>query len=471
MHYELKKYIPKFLSHNNKNVKEGASMKRRAKIILLSISVIFVGFAVWFVYRAIGVGEDYRTTLNNSYTRSLSDFVEYLEDMESALEKSKYTATATGQNSIATILMQSATGAKTAVSYLPFNDNNSQSIENSLSVVADFAMYIELKLAKGESLDQEDYENFDILYEHISAIKTSFEEIRNDIEIGELSLGNIDSLINKSLFFPSLPEFDDNISELSTTLSTLPTMIYDGPFSDHIESEEATFLIEKEEITETQAVQIAADFAKVESSSLTLKYVDEGSLASYQFEGENITIKVTKKGGYISYFKKTGDITANNLSYEEALEMAVSHLSEAGYDNMKESYYVINDNLCTINFAPTQDDVIMYPDLIKVTVELGEGEMFEFSATGYLNNHYIRDDIIPLLDEATASENVSENLTIKNINIAVVPTVSLNEALCYEFLCQDTETEREVLVYINGETGMEEQIYIVLESESGKLVM
>lgn len=445
-------------------------MKKRTKLILLSISIIFVGFIAWFGYRIVNTGESYRTTLSNTYTRSLSDFVEYLEDMESALEKSKYTATATGQSAIATILMESASGAKTAVSYLPFNENNSESIENSLSIIADFALYIETKLAKGESLDESDYENFDILYEHVTSIKTSFEEIRNNIEIGEISLGNIDSIINKSLFIPSLPSFDNNISELSTTLSSLPTMIYDGPFSDHIESEEATFLIEKDEINEQEALQIAAEFANVEPETLSLKYVDEGTLAAYQFEGDNITVKVTKKGGEISYFKKTGDITDNNLSYEEALEFALNHLSKVGYDSMKESYYVINDNLCTINFAPTQDDVIMYPDLIKVTVELGEGEMFEFSATGYLNNHYERDELIPTLDEATASESLSQNLTIKNINIAVVPTISLSEVLCYEFLCEDIETSQEVLVYINGETGMEEQIYIILESETGKLV-
>lgn len=397
--------------------------------------------------------------------------MEYLEDMDSALEKSKYTATSTGQITIATVLQESATGAKTAISYLPFEDNNCEIIENYLSVVADYAFYIEYKIAKNEELTEEDYTNFEILQSYVTAIKSEFEEIEGQIENAEVSLGEIESVINKSFNLKGLDNFDSGISELATELSSLPTMIYDGPFSDHIVNSQAVFLANKDEITQDEALSIAAEFAKVSESELSLKYVDEGSLAAFQFEGEGITIKVTKFGGEISYYKKTETLTESNLSYEEALEMALQHLSEAGYDNMKESYYVINDNMCTINFAPLQDDVILYPDLIKVTVELGEGELFEFSATGYLSNHFERENLIPSIDEVTCSESVSSNLEIKSINIAITPTITANEALCYEFLCEDSETGTEVLVYINGETGLEEQIYIILESETGKLVM
>ena len=54
---------------------------------------------------------------------------------------------------------------------------------------------------------------------------------------------------------------------------------------------------------------------------------------------------------------------------------------------MKESYYVINDGICTINYAYSQDGVTCYPDLVKVAVALDTGGVVEYNATGYIMNH------------------------------------------------------------------------------------
>ena len=42
---------------------------------------------------------------------------------------------------------------------------------------------------------------------------------------------------------------------------------------------------------------------------------------------------------------------------------------------MKESYFSTNDGICTINFAYMEDDVVCYPDLIKVNVALDTGNV------------------------------------------------------------------------------------------------
>ena len=62
-----------------------------------------------------------------------------------------------------------------------------------------------------------------------------------------------------------------------------------------------------------------------------------------------------------------------------------------GFENMKETYYLKQDGIVTINYAYNQDGVIMYPDLIKVKVALDNGEILGIETTGYLNNHTQRD--------------------------------------------------------------------------------
>ena len=59
-------------------------------------------------------------------------------------------------------------------------------------------------------------------------------------------------------------------------------------------------------------------------------------------------------------------------------------------------------------------------------------------------------------------------MTIESARMAVIPTTRDEEPLCYEFLCRGQNNEQ-VLVYINSETGMEEQILILIETDNGTL--
>ena len=69
-----------------------------------------------------------------------------------------------------------------------------------------------------------------------------------------------------------------------------------------------------------------------------------------------------------------------------------------------------------------------------------------------------------------ARQSVSPKLTIEKEGIAMIPTAGLNEVLCYEFQCSSQSGDR-VMVYINVETGLEEQILILLMTDGGILVM
>ena len=136
---------------------------------------------------------------------------------------------------------------------------------------------------------------------------------------------------------------------------------------------------------------------------------------------------------------------------------------------MKESYYVTANGICTINYAYQQDDVTYYSDLVKVGVALDTGEVVSFNATGYLMNHTKRDLPENRISVEEARQSVSPKLTIEKEGIAMIPTAGLNE-VCYEFQCSSQSGDR-VMVYINVETGLEEQILILLMTDGGILVM
>jgi hypothetical protein len=51
----------------------------------------------------------------------------------------------------------------------------------------------------------------------------------------------------------------------------------------------------------------------------------------------------------------------------------------------------------------------------------------------------------------------------------VIPLDNGLEAQCYEFHCESSETGDEVLIYVNSQTGAEENILLLLYSDGGTL--
>ena len=137
---------------------------------------------------------------------------------------------------------------------------------------------------------------------------------------------------------------------------------------------------------------------------------------------ENITIAITKKGGHIVYFNCNRDVNEEKLSYDDANKKGLEFLNNLGINNMKETYYLNENGIITINYAYNQDDVIMYPDLIKVKVALDDGEILGVETKGYLNNHTERKISKNVISIDEAKKKLNKNLNIQSEGMAIIPT-------------------------------------------------
>ena len=160
--------------------------------------------------------------------------------------------------------------------------------------------------------------------------------------------------------------------------------------------------------------------------------------------------------------------TIENISIDEAEKKATEYINNLGIDNIVPTYYLKSENMVTISFAATQDDVIIYSDLFKVKVALDNGEIMTYEANGYIYNHKERNiNASKTIDEAR--EVLYKDLTIENERLCIIPTDSKDEVLVYEF--EGIIDENRFLVYVNANTLVEEKIYILLETEGGTLAM
>ena len=163
------------------------------------------------------------------------------------------------------------------------------------------------------------------------------------------------------------------------------------------------------------------------------------------------------------------NVNSEIISQEEANQRGKDFLNNREFKNMKETYFLKQDGIVTINYAYTQNDVVVYSDLIKVKVALDNGEVLGIETTGYLNNHSDRDVSKIKISKEEAKKTLNKGLNVMSEGLAIIPTEYKTEILCYEF--KGKVEDREFLVYINAENGREEDVLIITNTPNGTLTM
>ena len=247
-----------------------------------------------------------------------------------------------------------------------------------------------------------------------------------------------------------------------------PSLIYDGPFSQHLTGKTPKMTAHAAPVEEGQALEYAR--SATGWGDLELTGTVEGNLPCFTCTSPDglRTAQITRQGGFLA---TAVDRTAPGeaaLTEREGVQAARRVLEGLGYADMAESYWQRYDNTLTVNFCYAPEGVRMYPDLVKVSVSLSDGSLTGFEAQGYLTNHCERDLSAPAVDRETARQRVSPLLTVIGTHLAVIPSRGEHEVLCWEFLCENGDGEH-VITCINAATGAEEKLLLLIEDENGTL--
>jgi germination protein YpeB len=136
---------------------------------------------------------------------------------------------------------------------------------------------------------------------------------------------------------------------------------------------------------------------------------------------------------------------------------------------MKESYYEIVSDVAVINYAAVQDGYTLYPDLVKVKVALDDCAVVGCETRGYLMHHTKR--VIPEIEisEEKAKSKVNRHVKIVSSSLALIPSDGGTEHFCWQL--EGKIEDRRCLIYVNTQTGAEERLFILIESETGTLAV
>jgi spore germination protein len=90
-------------------------------------------------------------------------------------------------------------------------------------------------------------------------------------------------------------------------------------------------------------------------------------------------------------------------------------------------------------------------------------------AYNYLMSHKQRDLPTPTVTEQQARDEVSSRMAVESCRLALIPLSSGQEKLCWEL--SGTVNGSDYLIYVNVETGVEEDILMIQHTNDGTLVM
>ena len=343
-----------------------------------------------------------------------------------------------------------------------------------LNQVSDYSYSLSRKNIKNEELTSEDFDNLKLLHQYSVQLEGTLNQLSEEIYSGTINWDNF--MKNKSLEYAQTVDNISGFSHIDTNLKQYEGLIYDGAYSDHVNKTEKVGLV-GDDVSQEDAYKRVQDFFgedKLENIEFN-QFLENADIPAYDFsvklknQEEKANIEISKKGGYVVEMQNNRGVSEEKISQEEANEIGKNFLAEKGFEGMKETYFTKLGNVVTVNYAYEYEGIIVYPDLIKVKIALDNGEILGIETTGYLNSHTDREfsDVELTIDEAR--ENLNSDLEILSEGMAIIPTEWKSEILCYEF--KGKVEDREFLVYINCETGEEEDILVILDTPGGTLTV
>lgn len=416
-----------------------------------------------------------RRYLANSRRHAFSELASGLNELDATLQKGVYATSPAMMSALCTQIFGRAMSAQMALGELPYSDLELEQTATFLAKTGDYAAALSRSTVATGTCTEEQRNTLRGLSEAASTLSAQVSALQFDLTEGASNLEDVTTVQDRLATKESGDVVAGSVYQnIEKEFPEIPSLIYDGPFSDHITERAPRMLEGLPDVTQEEARQAAARFMDLKPDIFSLISAGEGKLPTYGFsasvDGGELYVEVTRQGGLVVEVFNSRTPGSPTITRDEAIQSAEQFLSSRGYPNMKESYYIDQSGVLTINFAATQNGVACYPDLVKISIALDTGRIMNFESQGYLMNHTVREFPQGILSVEEAQQVVSSDLEILSHALAVVPTGGEYEVLCHEFKCQSSSGEH-VLVYVNAQTGIEEKILILLEDESGTLAI
>jgi len=451
--------------------------KRLSDRHMYSIVITVIGLiAVWGMYQLKSEMEFHQKT-ENQYNRAFFETVEYVQNVETLMAKSMIANTREQGIINLSEVWRQANLAQANLGQLPISQLALENTAKFLTQISDFSYSLVKQNLNGGKITQKQMDDMKTLYDYSEKMSNNLNQLQAELGQGRIKWGE---LVKKGtpIFNSSSKNFTTKQFEnLEKDFKEFPSLIYDGPFSDGLRNQQPMGLT-GDNIKQSQAKEAAVKFIGIDKvKDIKPMGTTEGTIKTFNFQAglksspamDSVVIGISKKGGHPLLYIFNKKIERESVNVEQAKAAAKKFLESRGFNNMEETYYLKEDGVATINFAYSEKGVTIYPDLIKVKVALDDGEIVGFESKAYLTSHRERKIGNPKITQEQAKKIINPKLKVFSSGLAIIPTPGRAEKLTYEF--KGKVEGRDFIVYVNADTGKEEQILLIINTPNGILTM
>lgn len=461
-------------------------------IVLAALGVIAVFGSITWALAERSHRKSLQVAFEASYQRSFLDMATSAENLEVLLAKA---IASSSPQRISSLLHQSwyqADRTRERLAELPVGKTDTTAIQRLLAQCGDYCLSLAQQLGEGRGLAPKQWEELVRLHQIMGGFVERLSEIRSSPTPRERQpappsrTSRIGALFG--VLFPKADrreaaDLGYQLSAVERDLKQFDALVYDGPFSAHLETKHQVSL-PGNPVTSGAAVEKALQFlAKAlqvggspdsERNKRQPKVVSVeafgGPIPSYavrlQIAGSPprvVEVDVSQRGGHALLMIDPRPVGGPTTDRQRAEEVARRFLASTGFSSLEVTGVNRNGNLLTISFAPVEDDAILYPDTVRVTVALDDGQIVAYDAVAYWQNHRTREFGTAKLTPSDISLLINPRATVEGIRKAVIRSPSGKEVMTYQAKL-NLSGER-FLSFLNVNTGVEEAILKVVEGK------
>lgn len=459
--------------------------------LLLAVALLVV--SVWGAERSRAASR-YEIAVENGYARAYAELAGTMEELSLTLGKLQAVSAPNQTVLLLDDIWRLSGTAVSLMSQIPQSHAEAEALNRLLVQLGDYAHSLSAKAVRGVGTSEAERAQLESLYSIARGVAA---DMNARLLAGDYPRASLDenayydgpdagaasasegtasdgAALGGMASDGANPRQEENLYKEQAGIESFPTLIYDGPFSESAQKLRPRGLTGAA-VDEAQAQEIAEAATGI---ALSYQGMSNGKIRSYEFSGtgENgsvVDLSVSVQGGHIVSMMGSATGGAAGVPPESEVERyrdtALNYLEELGYEDMVATYAQYYGGCALINCAATEDGVILYSDLVKVWVDREDLHIVGLDARNYLFSHRERDWEDARISMAEAESLLSGRLNVESRAMALIPLTPETEALCYEFKCR--LGGEAYILYINAQTGDEEQVFQILDSENGTLVL
>ncbi len=377
-----------------------------------------------------------------------------MEHVDDDLDRVRISASPAQQSRILTDLLVQARLAEADMEKMPISMEQSANVTTFVNRVGMECERMLHKLRKGGELDEQDKQTIENLYMVNHSIRTELDKLMaemtdkdwtNFMKKGEGMMSDVMNKLEKMTLEENRAAFDKNHENKQAGMSRDMAPPPEKEEKSGIDCKKAESLCERY----FKEYNIEGFQCVGETNSKTFAAYN---VQGYDKNGSLLFAEISKSDGALISFDYYEECTSETFDIKNAETIAENFLEMLGYDDMEVVKFRNSGTTTDFTFVYEDDDVIYYPDEIRVKVCRTRGLVSGMDAGKYLKNHKDREEPTIKVTLEKAQEGLYDGLTVEASRLAVVRAKG-GERPAYEFFC--SYKDEQYFVYVDANSGEE----------------